>query len=248
MHITVVTLFPELVAAVGESGMPRVAIGTGALTVDTVSPRDFAVNRHRTVDDRPFGGGPGMLMIPETLAAAITEARRRAPGARVVLMSPQGRRLDRAAVQAFSETAGLILVCGRYEGIDQRVIDAMVDEQVSIGDYVLSGGELGAMVVIDAVARRLPGVLGDAASVEQDSFEEALLDHPHYTRPDNWRGQGVPPVLTSGDHRAIDDWRERQRLRATADARPDLFYQRGLDDRARALLTAEWLHSAATNV
>ncbi|MDA3877507.1 MAG: tRNA (guanosine(37)-N1)-methyltransferase TrmD [Halothiobacillus sp.] len=248
MRVTVVTLFPELVAAVGDSGIPRVAMESGALQVDTISPRDFAVNRHRTVDDRPFGGGPGMLMIPETLAAAISAAKKRTIGARVLLMSPQGRRLDRAAVHALADEAALILVCGRYEGIDQRVIDTLVDEQVSIGDYVLSGGELGAMVVIDAIARRLPGVLGDAESVVQDSFEAQLLDHPHYTRPDVWQGMAVPDVLRSGDHRAIEAWRELQRLCVTATARPDLFYQRGLDERARALLTAEWLHSAATNV
>lgn len=247
MNIAVVTLFPELVVAVGESGIPRIALEQGALVLSTFSPRDFATNRHRTVDDRPFGGGPGMLMIPETLSLAIDAAKASAPNARVVLMSPQGGRLNRAKVQALAELPALILVCGRYEGIDQRVVDALVDEQLSIGDYVLSGGELGAMVVIDAIARRLPGVLGDAESVVQDSFETDLLDHPHYTRPDQWQGHEVPLVLRSGNHRAIDEWRMQQRLSGTARVRPDLFYEHGLDERARALLTAEWQHAAETN-
>ncbi len=246
MNIVVVTLFPELVEAVGMSGIPRVAIEQGALALSCVSPRDFATNRHRTVDDRPFGGGPGMLMIAETLSQSIESAKATAPDAPVVLMSPQGARLNRQKVQALAALPDLILVCGRYEGIDQRVVDALIDEQVSIGDYVLSGGELGAMVVIDAIARRLPGVLGDAQSVVQDSFETDLLDHPHYTRPLRWQGADVPMVLRSGNHRAIDEWRWQQRLSGTARARPDLFYEPGLDDQARALLTAEWQHAAET--
>jgi tRNA (guanine37-N1)-methyltransferase len=246
MNISVITLFPELVEAVGVSGIPRVAIEQDALGLNCVSPRDFATNRHRTVDDRPFGGGPGMLMIAETLSLAIAAAKATMPGAHVVLMSPQGARLNRAKVQALAARTGLILVCGRYEGVDQRIVDSLIDEQVSIGDYVLSGGELGAMVVIDAIARRLPGVLGDAESVVQDSFETDLLDHPQYTRPERWQGADVPLVLRSGNHRAIDAWRLQQRLSGTARARPDLFYEHGLDDRARALLTAEWQHAAET--
>lgn len=246
MNISVITLFPELVEAVGVSGIPRVAIEQGALALRCISPRCFATNRHRTVDDRPFGGGPGMLMIAETLSLAITSAKASVPGAHVVLMSPQGARLNRAKVQALAARPGLILVCGRYEGVDQRIVDTLIDEQVSIGDYVLSGGELGAMVVIDAIARRLPGVLGDAESVVQDSFETDLLDHPQYTRPERWQGIDVPLVLRSGNHRAIDAWRLQQRLSGTARARPDLFYEHGLDDRARALLTAEWQHAAET--
>ncbi len=246
MDIAVVTLFPELVDAVGMSGMPRVAIAQKALTLRCLSPRDFVHNRHRTVDDRPFGGGPGMLMLAEPLAQAIASAKLAAPDARVVLMSPQGARLKRAKVQALAALPSLILVCGRYEGVDQRLVDALIDEQISIGDYVLSGGELGAMVVIDAIARRLPGVLGDAQSVVQDSFETDLLDHPHYTRPERWQGADVPLVLRSGNHCAIDEWRLQQRLSGTARARPDLFYEHGLDERARALLTAEWQQAAET--
>ncbi|WP_407275728.1 tRNA (guanosine(37)-N1)-methyltransferase TrmD [Halothiobacillus sp. DCM-1] len=244
MKITVVTLFPELVEAVAQSGMPRVAVERGALSLQTINPRMFAADRHRTVDDRPFGGGPGMLLKPEPLAAAIEAAKAEAPSAPVWLLSPQGARLDRDRVADLAQQAGVVLVCGRYEGVDQRVIDRLIDAEISIGDYVLSGGELGAMVLIDAVARRLPGVLGDAESVAQDSFEAALLDHPHYTRPEDWSGQRVPPVLLGGNHRAIDAWRSSQRVQNTARHRPDLFYGQGLDARARAELTATWAPEA----
>lgn len=247
MNIAVVTLFPELVAAVGESGIPRVALESGALALTLISPRNFATNRHRTVDDRPFGGGPGMLLMAETLAEAIESARQSLPGAKVVYLSPQGQRLDRSKVETLSMSSDLILVCGRYEGIDQRILESLVDEQISIGDYVLSGGELGAMVIIDAIARRLPGVLGDAESVVQDSFETNLLDHPHYTRPDVWRGLEIPAVLRSGNHAAIEQWRAQQRISGTARARPDLFYEYGVDERSRALLTSAWQHADETN-
>lgn len=247
MNIAVVTLFPELIAAVGEHGMPRVAVASGALTLTMISPRDFAENRHRTVDDRPFGGGPGMLLMAETLAKAIESAKQALPEARVVYLSPQGRRLNRGRVEALCSFSQLILLCGRYEGIDQRVVASLVDEQISIGDYVLSGGELAAMVLIDAIARRLPGVLGDAQSVVQDSFEMSLLDHPHYTRPEVWRGLGIPAVLRSGNHAAIEQWRAQQRLSGTARARPDLFYESGVDERSRALLTSAWQRVDETN-
>lgn len=251
MNVVVVTLFPELVAAVGESGIPRVAVESGALALTMISPRDFAINRHRTVDDRPFGGGPGMLLMAETLANAIESAKQslpaESPGAKVVYLSPQGQRLDRSKVESLSMSSDLILVCGRYEGIDQRILESLVDEQISIGDYVLSGGELGAMVIIDAIARRLPGVLGDADSVVQDSFETNLLDHPHYTRPDVWRGLKIPAVLRSGNHAAIEQWRAQQRISGTARARPDLFYEYGVDERSRALLTSAWQHADETN-
>lgn len=255
MNIAVVTLFPELVAAVGASGIPRVAVESGALALTMISPRDFATNRHRTVDDRPFGGGPGMLLMAETLAEAIESAKQslasensgETPVAKVVYLSPQGQRLDRGKVETLSMSSDLILVCGRYEGVDQRILELLVDEQISIGDYVLSGGELGAMVIIDAIARRLPGVLGDAQSVVQDSFETSLLDHPHYTRPEVWRGLGIPAVLRSGNHASIEQWRARQRISGTARARPDLFFEYGLDERSRALLTSVWQHADETN-
>lgn len=240
MNITVVTLFPELVQAVAHSGMPRVAEARGVLTLKTLDPRVFATDRHRTVDDRPFGGGPGMLLKPEPLAEAVRAAKAGNPHAPVWLLSPQGVRLDRDRVAALATQPGLILVCGRYEGVDQRLIDALIDQEVSIGDYVLSGGELGAMVLIDAVVRRLPGVLGDADSVVQDSFESALLDHPHYTRPERWEERLVPSTLLGGNHRVIDAWRASQRVERTARHRPDLFYGQGLDEKARAELTAAW--------
>jgi len=244
MQVAVISLFPELISEVGAHGMPRRAIEQGALRLETVNPRDFTQDRHRTVDDRPFGGGPGMLMKPEPLAAAIDLARGgQSDGTRVVYMSPQGRRLDRSTVVRLSEYEKLVLVCGRYEGVDQRVVDSLVDEEISIGDYVLSGGELGAMVIVDALARRLPGVLGHVDSVSEDSFEEGLLDHPHYTRPEQWDDLGIPPVLRSGDHQAIAGWRERRRLAGTAQRRPDLFYRRGLNDEERAKLTSELLGS-----
>lgn len=243
MRIAVVTLFPELIGAVGEHGMPRRAIERDALIVDALNPRDFTRDRHRTVDDRPFGGGPGMLMKPEPLADAVRAAREGAARPHVVYLSPQGRRLDRGGVARLAEHDDLVLVCGRYEGVDQRAIDALVDEQVSIGDYVLSGGELGAMVLIDTIARRLPGVLGHEDSAEQDSFEGGLLDHPHYTRPEQWAERGIPPVLRSGDHGAIARWREQMRLTGTALRRPDLFYRRGISVDERAKLTAELVGS-----
>jgi len=188
-----------------------------------------------------------MLLMAETLAEAIESARQSLPDAKVVYLSPQGQRLDRGKVETLSALPDLILVCGRYEGIDQRILESLVDEQISIGDYVLSGGELGAMVIIDAIARRLPGVLGDAESVVQDSFETNLLDHPHYTRPDVWRGLEIPAVLRSGNHAAIEQWRAQQRISGTARARPDLFYEYGVDERSRALLTSAWQHADETN-
>ena len=242
MRIAVVTLFPEMLRAVTEFGVIGRAVEQGLLSVQAVNPRDYTTDRHRTVDDRPFGGGPGMVMKAEPLARAVRAARQQHRQAPVLLLSPQGRRLDQARVRELAGQPELILVAGRYEGVDERFIDAEVDEEVSIGDYVLSGGELPAMVLVDAVARCLPGVLGHEASAQQDSFSgelEGLLDCPHYTRPDQWEGRGVPEVLRSGDHEAIRRWRLAQALERTRHRRPALFAereQRGLREEERTLL------------
>ncbi|MEM7379185.1 MAG: tRNA (guanosine(37)-N1)-methyltransferase TrmD, partial [Pseudomonadota bacterium] len=206
------------------------------LGVHMHNPRDAAADVHRTVDDRPFGGGPGMVMQAEPLAATLEPLK--AAGSHVVYLSPQGRVFDQAMAGRFAERDAVVLVCGRYEGIDERVIDAWVDEEVSVGDYVLSGGEPAAMVVIDAVARLLEGTLGHSASAEQDSFTDGLLDWPHYTRPTTWRGREVPAVLRSGDHAAIAAWRRQQALGRTAERRPDLLERVTLDDEDKALLRA----------
>jgi len=236
MQIEVITLFPELVEQVGRFGMPRVATEGGALALSLRNPRDYAHDRHRTVDDRPYGGGPGMLMKVEPLVAALKDARAALPGAKVIYLSPQGRRLDQHQVERLAGEAALILLCGRYEGVDERVIETCVDEELSIGDYVLSGGELGAMVVIDAVARLLPGVLGDQASAQQDSFSNGLLDCPHYTRPEVFEGRRVPAVLLSGDHGRIAHWRAKQALGRTWLRRPDLIDRQALGADQKAAL------------
>lgn len=233
MRFDVVTLFPELFAPFLTVGVTRRAYESGQVDVHFANPRDHAVGNYRRVDDRPFGGGPGMVMMAEPLQNALAHIRsQRTDAAPVVLFSPIGRRLDHTSVQRWSASSGAILVCGRYEGIDQRFIDAHVDEQVSLGDFVLSGGELAAMALMDAVARLQPGVLTDPKSHEFDSFNAALdglLDCPHYTRPEHWDGQNVPPVLLSGNHANIESWRRAQRLRLTAIHRSDLV------DKARQL-------------
>ncbi|MBI5781143.1 MAG: tRNA (guanosine(37)-N1)-methyltransferase TrmD [Rhodocyclales bacterium] len=229
----VVTIFPAMFAALTEHGVTRRARERGLYELALHDPRDFTDDPHRRVDDRPYGGGPGMLMRPEPLTAALRHAReqqRRAAGAPgpVIYLSPQGRRLDHAEVMRLAARPAFILLCGRYEGIDQRVIEAEVDEELSIGDFVLSGGELAAMVVLDAVIRQLPGALGDAQSAEADSYVGGLLDHPHYTRPEVFAGRAVPEVLRSGDHEAIERWRIKERLRRTRALRPDLLAARPL--------------------
>ncbi|AEG92297.1 tRNA (guanosine(37)-N1)-methyltransferase TrmD [Ramlibacter tataouinensis] len=227
MRFDVITLFPELFAPFLEAGVTRRAFESRQVDVRLWNPRDFAEGNYRRVDDRPFGGGPGMVMLAGPLArclAAIREARV-ADAAPVVLFSPTGRRLDHAGVAQWSAGAGAILVCGRYEGIDQRFIDAHVDMQLSLGDFVLSGGEIPAMALLDAVARLQPGVLNDAGSHEADSFNPALdglLDCPHYTRPEEWGGRRVPAELLSGHHAEIERWRRERRLETTARARPEL--------------------------
>ncbi len=237
MRIDVVTLFPDMVAAVGRYGVTGRAMEQGCLELACWNPRDYARDRHRTVDDRPFGGGPGMVMQVQPLRDAIHTARAAAPGpCRVIYLSPQGRRLDHQVVCELADEKRLMLVAGRYEGVDERLIEAEIDEELSIGDYVLSGGELGAMVVIDAVARHLPGALGHEASSREDSFADGLLEYPQYTRPQALEGREVPPVLLSGDHEAIRRWREQQALGRTWRKRPDLLADRELDARQRRLL------------
>lgn len=239
MRFEVVTLFPGLVTAVAEHGIPRRAVEAGLIGLRCWNPRDYTEDRHRTVDDRPYGGGPGMVMKVDPLRRAIHAAREAAgPGAKVIYLSPQGRRLDQSAVTDFAGRDALVLIAGRYEGIDERVIELEVDEEWSIGDYVLSGGELGAMVVIDAVTRLLPGALGDEDSAQQDSFMDGLLDCPHYTRPEAVEGKTVPEVLLSGHHGDIERWRRQQSLGRTWLRRPDLLEGRELSDGDRQLLEA----------
>jgi tRNA (guanine37-N1)-methyltransferase len=222
LRFDVITLFPEQFRIFADEGVIARALRQGIATMALWNPRDFTTDVHRTVDDRPYGGGPGMVMRPEPLAQAIEAARGEDPHVRVGCLSPQGRRLDQAAVRELAGRDRLILVCGRYEGIDERVMETHVDEEWSIGDFVLSGGEPAAAVMIDAVVRLLPGVLGHELSAEQDSFSDGLLDCPHYTRPETWRGQTVPDVLLSGDHARVARWRREQALARTRERRPDL--------------------------
>ena len=236
MRIDLVTLFPQMVNDLLDYGVTGRALENGVFELGTWNPRDYTQDRHRTVDDRPYGGGPGMLMKIEPLRQAISAARRANPDAKVVYMSPQGRRFDQPLAQEAAQQSGVILVAGRYEGIDERLIELEVDEEWSIGDYVLSGGEMAAMVVVDAVTRLLPGALGHHESAEQDSFSAGLLDCPHYTRPDNYQGMQVPPVLLSGDHAAIRRWRLKQSLGRTWLRRPDLLQNMSLDKQQQQLL------------
>jgi tRNA (guanine37-N1)-methyltransferase len=237
MKIQVITLFPEEFRPLVDLGVTGRAIREGRVTLELLNPRDFARDRHRTVDDRPYGGGPGMVMAVEPLRSTIRAARDRAgAGARTSLLSPQGRVLDQEAVRRLARREDLILVCGRYEGIDERLIELEIDEEWSIGDYVLSGGELAAAVLIDAATRLLPGVLGDEQSAQQDSFTDGLLDCQHYTRPEQYEGTAVPPVLLSGDHGAIERWRRKQSLGRTWLRRPELLERLELDAESEALL------------
>jgi tRNA (guanine37-N1)-methyltransferase len=234
MQFDVVTLFPEMFAALTQSGITRRAFEQQLWNLALWNPREFTTDRHRTVDDRPYGGGPGMVMLAKPLEAAINAARQRQvdaglPRPRVVFMSPQGRKLTHARVMELKDEAGLVVLCGRYEAVDQRLIERCVDEEISLGDFVLSGGELPAMALMDAVVRQLPGVLGDDASAVEDSFVNGLLDSPHYTRPVEYEGVSVPPVLMGGNHAEIVKWRRQRMLEATLAKRPEL-----LDEARRA--------------
>lgn len=236
MRFAVVTLFPEFVATAVKVGVVGRAVERGLVKVTTLSPREFADDAHRTVDDRPYGGGPGMVLKPETTSAALQAARAQMAGARTIYLGAEGARLTQAKVRELAAQPGLILLAGRYEGVDERVLETEVDERISIGDYVLSGGELPALVLIDAIVRLLPGVLGDVESAGQDSFVNGLLDWPHYTRPEVWRGRTVPTVLLGGNHAAIARWRMKAALGRTFEWRRDLLEQIHLTDEQRALL------------
>jgi tRNA (guanine37-N1)-methyltransferase len=237
MHIAVVTLFPVMIREALAHGVVGRAMERGVLEVECFDPRNFATDVHRTVDDRPYGGGPGMVLQVEPLRSALRSASAALPqGSRRVYLGADGQRFDQAKAREARQAAGLVLVAGRYEGVDERFIERETDEQWSIGDYVLSGGELPALVVIDAIARLIPGTLGRAESAEQESFSDGLLDWPHYTRPPAMDGQAVPAVLMSGDHAAIRRWRLREALGRTWLRRPDLLERRGMSDEERVLL------------
>ncbi len=241
MRIALVSLFPQMLSAVSEHGVTGRAVRQEQVTLSVINPRDFTADVHRTVDDRPYGGGPGMLMKTEPMRQAIDAARGLAgEQARVVYLSPQGRKLDHAIVQELAQLDSLILVAGRYEGVDERLVESEIDDELSIGDYVLSGGELAALVVIDAVTRQLEGVLGHEQSAAEDSFATGLLDCPHYTRPKTWQDREVPEVLLSGNHEQIRRWRLKQALGRTIDRRPDLLEGRDTTSEEDVLL-AEYL-------
>lgn len=237
MWVGVISLFPEMFDSITNFGVTGQAVKKGLLTVETWNPRDFTLDKHRTVDNRPYGGGPGMLMMVQPLRDAIHTAKQSAKGkAKVIYLSPQGRKLNQAGVEELAQNENLILMCGRYEGVDERIIQQEVDEEWSIGDFVLTGGELPAMTLVDAVVRFVPGVLGDFASAEEDSFANGLLDCPHYTRPEVLDGQTVPQVLLSGNHKDISRWRLKQSLGRTWLRRPELLENLALTDNQEFLL------------
>ncbi|MFT5102135.1 MAG: tRNA (guanine37-N1)-methyltransferase [Planctomycetaceae bacterium] len=237
MKISVVTLFPEMFTAVSKSGITGRAIENGLVSLDFANPRDFTQDKHRTVDDKPYGGGPGMLMKVAPLKSAIESAKAAAgPDCEVIYLSPQGQPVTQQIMQDLSERSGLVLVAGRYEGIDERLIEREIDVEYSIGDYVLSGGELPAMVLIDGITRLQPGAVGDDQSVQEDSFSAGLLDHPHYTRPEAVEGLEVPAVLLGGNHAEIKRWRQKQALGRTKLRRPDLIERRNLSADEKVLL------------
>jgi len=236
MRFDVISVFPGMFSAISDYGVSGRALRTGLAQLKTWDLREFARDPHRCVDDRPYGGGPGMVMKVEPLRAAIGAAKREAPSSRVAYLTPQGRAVDQDALRELSKRDGIILVCGRYEGIDERLVERDIDEEWSIGDYVLSGGEFAAMVLMDSTIRLLPGALGDDESADQDSYVDGLLDFPPYTRPEQLDGQRVPNVLLSGDHEAIRRWRLKQSLGRTWERRPDLLARRELSRTEQELL------------
>ncbi len=248
MQFGIISIFPEMFQALTEQGVTGRAVNKGLVSFDVWNPRDFTTDKHRTVDDRPYGGGPGMLMKVEPLEQAIAAAKAKlGPQSKVIYLSPQGRTLDQAGAEElagqFSSSlsnaeseGGLIFLAGRYEGVDERLIQTHIDQEWSIGDYVLSGGELAAMVMMDSIIRLLPGVLGHELSAVEDSFTDGLLDCPHYTRPEDYKGQQVPDILLSGNHKKIKEWRLKQALGRTWQRRPDLLEQRSLSKAEAALL------------
>jgi len=235
IRFDVVTLFPEMFSAVTASGITARALEAGLWRLQTWNPRDFTTDNYRTVDDRPYGGGPGMVMLAEPIERAL-DAVNASGGGRVIYLSPQGRKLDHRRVMAMSKESAITLLCGRYEGVDERLLARRVDEELSLGDYVVSGGELAAMALIDAAVRQLPGALGDEQSALQESFAGGLLDCPHYTRPELYRGEAVPQVLLSGHHENIRRWRLKQALGRTWLRRPELLQARGMTGEEQALL------------
>ncbi|NBS25535.1 MAG: tRNA (guanosine(37)-N1)-methyltransferase TrmD [Gammaproteobacteria bacterium] len=232
----VITLFPEMFDAISDYGISGRALKEGLVELGLWNPRYFTEDKHQTVDDRPYGGGPGMLMKTGPLALAINAARQELPGAKVIYLTPQGSPVNQQTVNQLANQESLIFLCGRYEGIDERIIETEVDDELSLGDFVLSGGEVAAMALLDAIIRLQPGVLGHEDSAEQDSFMNGLLDCPHYTRPEEYEGKTVPPVLLSGDHEAIRKWRMQQSLGRTWQRRPDLLEEMELTDEQKALL------------
>ncbi|MCQ3829535.1 tRNA (guanosine(37)-N1)-methyltransferase TrmD [Microbulbifer elongatus] len=238
-RIALVSIFPEMFAALTDYGISGRAVKDGLLEVRCWNPRDFTSDRHRTVDDRPYGGGPGMVMLAEPLSQALQEARSWAEETgptTSIYLSPQGRQLDQQGVEQLSGSGNLVLLAGRYEGIDERIVETLIDEEWSIGDYVLSGGELAAMVLVDAVTRLIPGALGHNLSAVEDSFAQGLLDCPHYTRPEEFAGRSVPEVLLSGNHEKIRRWRLKQALGRTQQRRPDLLESLALSPEQAQLL------------
>jgi len=236
MQVGVVSLFPDMLRDAANCGVTGRALQRGLASLQCVNPRDFTTDVHQTVDDRPYGGGPGMVLKYEPTAAAITSAREAMPGSPVIFLSPQGRVFDQQVARELAGSSGMILVAGRYEGFDERLLENEADDELSLGDFVLSGGELAALAVIDAVLRLLPGALGDEASAEQDSFSDGLLDYPQYTRPEAIGDQKVPPVLLTGNHAEIERWRLKQALGRTWARRPELLQQRGLSEDEQELL------------
>jgi tRNA (guanine37-N1)-methyltransferase len=228
MNFVVLTIFPEMFDPFWDHGIIRRAIDQNKIFASALNIRDFAEDKHQVTDDRPYGGGSGMVMKPEPLAGAIRAANRKCPSAKTILLSPQGRVFDQAVANELAAYEGLVLVCGRYEGVDERISHDLIDDEISIGDYVLTGGELAAMVVIDAVTRQIPGTLGGEDAAEKDSFSNGLLEHPHYTRPQVFEGKAVPEVLLSGHHEAIENWRLESAMLRTLLKRADLFKNKSL--------------------